>query len=101
MQLAQKMPSKRKVAAAEDKKEAPLAKKTKKEKTEETAEHSKRWPHILEGYRQGLFKLLQIIAVKLVKITDGLAEILIMDSLNEFDGRIRERKMSKQTEQNW
>ena len=41
MQLAQKMPSKRKVAAAEDKKEAPPAKKTKKEKTEETAEHSK------------------------------------------------------------
>ena len=34
-------------------------------------------------------------------MTDGLAEIIIMDSLNEFDGRIRERKMSEQTEQNW
>ena len=67
-------------------------------KTEETAEHSKEVAHILEGYRQGLFELLQIIAVKLDKITDGLAEILIMDSLNELDGRIRERKMSKQTE---
>ena len=100
MQLAQKMPSKREVAAAEDKKEAP-AKKTKKEKTEETAEHSEEVTHILECYHQGLFELLQIIAVKLDKITDGLAEILIMDSLNEFDGRIRERKMSKQTEQNW
>ena len=101
MQLAQKMPSKRKVAAAEDKKEAPPAKKTKKEKTEETAEHSEEVAHILEGYCQGLFELLQIIAVKLDKITDRLAEILIMDSLNEFDGRIGERKMSKQTEQNW
>ena len=30
-------------------------------------------------------------------MTDGLAEILITDSLNEFDGRIKERKMSKQT----
>ena len=101
MQLAQKMPSKRKVAAAEDKKEAPLAKKTKKENTEEMAEHSEEVAHILEGYCQGLFELLQIIADKLDKITDGLAEILIMDSLNEFDGRIIERKMSKQTEQNW
>ena len=83
---------KRKGATAEDKKEAPPAKKTKKEKTEETAEHSEEVVHILEGYRQGLFKLLQIIAVKLDKMTDGLAEILIMDSLNEFDGRIRKKK---------
>ena len=94
MQLAQKMLSKRKVAAAEDKKEAPPAKKTKKEITEETAKHSEEVAHILEGYRQGLFELLQIIAVQLDKLTDGLAEILIMDSLNEFDGRIREKKMS-------
>ena len=101
MQLAQKMLSNRKVEAVEDKKEAPPAKKTKKEKTEETAKHSEEVAHILEGYCQGLFELLQIIAVKLDKMTDGLAEILIMDSLNEFDGRIRERKMSKQTEQNW
>ena len=86
------MPPKRKGATAEDKKEAPPAKKTKKEKTEETAEHSEEVAHILEGYRQGLFEPLQIIAVKLDKMTDGLAEILIMDSLNEFDGRIRERK---------
>ena len=86
------MLSKRKVAAAEDKKEAPPAKKTKKEKTEETAKHSEEVAHILEGYRQGLFELFQIIAVKLDKITAGLAEILIMDSLNEFDGRIREKK---------
>ena len=95
------MLSKRKVAAAEDEKEAPPAKKTKKEKSEETAKHSEEVAHILEGYCQGLFEILQIIAVKLDKITDGLAEILIMDSLNEFDGRIRERKMSKQTQQNW
>ena len=93
MQLAQKMPSNRKVEAVEDKKEAPPAKKTKKEKTEENAKHSEEVAHILEGYCQGLFELLQIIAVKLDKMTDGLAEILIMDSLNEFDGRIRERKM--------
>ena len=90
------MPSKRKVAAAENKKEAPPAKKTKKEKTEETAKHSEEVAHILEGYHQGLFKLLQIITVKLDKMTDGLAEILIMDSLNEFDGRIREKCLNKQ-----
>ena len=60
-------------------------------------EYSEKVAHIQEGYHQGLFKLLQIIAVKLDKMTDGLAEILITDSLNEFDGRIKERKMSKQT----
>ena len=86
------MPPKRKGATAEDKKEAPPAKKTKKEKTEETAKHSEEVAHILEGYHQRLFELLQIIAVKLDKMTDGLAEILIMDSLNEFDIRIREKK---------
>ena len=91
MQLApKKMLSKRKVVTAEDEKEAPPAKKT-KEKSKETAEHSEEVARILEDYCQGLFKLLQIIAVKLDKITDGLAEILIMDSLNEFDGRIREK----------
>ena len=67
------------------------------EKTKETAKHSEEVAHFLEGYHQGLFELLQIIAVKLDKITVGLAEILITDSLNEFDGRIKERKMSKQT----
>ena len=81
------MPPKRKVEAAEEKKEIPPAKKTKKEKTKETAEHSEEVAHILEGYHQGLFELLQIIAVKLDKMTDGLAEILITDSLNEFDKR--------------
>ena len=90
------MPSKRKVGAAEDKKEAPPAKKTKKEKTEETGKHSEKVAHILEGYCQGLFKLLQIIAVKLDKTTDGLAEIIIMDSLNELDGRMREKCLNKQ-----
>ena len=30
-------------------------------------------------------------------MTDGLAKILIADSLNEFDSRIKGRKMSKQT----
>ena len=30
-------------------------------------------------------------------MTDGLVEILITDSLNEFDVRIKERKMSQQT----
>ena len=60
MQLAQKMLSKRKVPAAEDEKEAPPAKKTKKEKSEETAKHSEEVAHILEGYCQGLFELLQI-----------------------------------------
>ena len=91
------MPPKRKRAAAKDKDEVSLAKKTKEEKTKETAEHSEEVAHILEGYRQGLFELLQIIAVKLDKMTDGLAEILITDSLNEFDGRIKERKISKPT----
>ena len=52
--------------------------------------------HILEDYRQGLFQLLQIIAVKFDKMTDGLAETIIRDSLNEFNERIMERKTSKQ-----
>ena len=91
------MPPKRKVEAAEDKKEAPLAKKTKKEKTKETAKHSEEVVHIIEGYCQGLFEQLQIIAVKLDKMIDGLVDILITDSLNEFDRRIKERKMSKPT----
>ena len=51
---------------------------------------------ILEDYCQGLFELLQIIAVNLDKMTDGLAETIIRDSLNEFDDRIMERKISKQ-----
>ena len=88
---------KRKVEAVEDKTKAPPAKKTKEKKTKEIAEHSEEVAHILEGYHQGLFELLQIIAVKLDKMTDGMVEILITDSLNEFDGRIKERKMSKQT----
>ena len=90
------MPPKRKRAVPKDKDEAPPAKKTKEEKTKETDEHSEEVAHILEGYHQGLFELSQIIAVKLDKMTDGLAEILITESLNEFDGRIKERKMSKQ-----
>ena len=91
------MPPKRKVEAVEDKTKAPPAKNTKEEKTKETAEHSEEVVHILEGYCQGLFELLQIIAVKLDKWQMGLAEILIADSLNEFDSRIKGRKMSKQT----
>ena len=90
------MPPKRRVEAAEDKKEVPPAKKTKKEKIKETVNHSEEVAHILEGYRQGLFELLQIIVVKFDKMTDGLAETIIRDSLNEFDDRIMERKISKQ-----
>ena len=90
------MPPKRRVEAAEDKKEVPPAEKTKKEKIKETVNHSEEVAHILEDYRQGLFELLQIIAVKFDKMTDGLAETIIRDSLNEFDDRIRERKTSKQ-----
>ena len=90
------MPPKRRVEAAEDKKEVPPAKKTKKEKIKETVNHSEEVAHILEDYRQGLFELLQIIAVKFDKMTDGLAETIIRDSLYEFDGRIMERKISKQ-----
>ena len=90
------MPPKRRVEAAEDKKEVPPAKKTKKEKIEEIVNHSEEVAHILEDYRQGLFELLQIIAVKFDKMTNGLAETIIRDSLNEFDGRIMERKISKQ-----
>ena len=90
------MPPKRRVEAAGDKKEVPPAKKTKKEKIKETVNHSEEVAHILEDYRQGLFELLQIIAVKFDKMTDGLAETVIRDSLNEFDGRIMERKISKQ-----
>ena len=91
------MPPKRKVEAVGDKTKAPPSKIPKEEKTKETAEHSEEVADIVEGYHQGLFELLQIISVKLDKMTDGLAEILITDSLNEFDGRIKERKMSKQT----
>ena len=90
------MPPKRRVEAAEDKKEVPPAKKTKKEKIKETVNHSEEVAHILEDYRQGLFELLQIIVVKFDKMTDGLAETIIRDSLNEFDDRIMERKISKQ-----
>ena len=90
------MPPKRRVEAAEDKKEVPPAKKTKKEKIKETVNHSEEVAQILEDYRQGLFELLQIIAVKFDKMTDGLAETIIRDSLNEFDDRIMERKTSKQ-----
>ena len=90
------MPPKRRVEAAEDKKEVPPAKKTKKEKIKETVNHSEEVAHILEDYRQGLFELLQIIAVKFDKMTDGLAETIIRDSLNVFDERIMERKISKQ-----
>ena len=42
------MPPKRRVEAAEDKKEVPPAKKTKKEKIEETVNHSEEVAHILE-----------------------------------------------------
>ena len=90
------MPPKRRVEAAEDKKEVPPAAKTKKEKIKETVTHSEEVAHILKDYRQGLFDLLQIIAVKSDKMTDGLAETIIRDSLNEFDDRIMERKTSKQ-----
>ena len=90
------MPPKRRVEAAEDKKEVPPAEKTKKEKIKETVNHSEEVAHILKDYRQGLFELLQIIAVKFDKMTDGLAETIIRDSLNEFDDRIMERKISKQ-----
>ena len=90
------MPPKRRVEAAEDKKEVPPAKKTKKEKIKETVSHLEEVAHILEDYRQGLFELLQIIAVKFDKMTDGLAETIIRDSLNEFDERIMEKKISKQ-----
>ena len=41
------MPQKRKVEAAEDKKEALPVKNTKKEKTKETAKHSEEVAHIL------------------------------------------------------
>ena len=89
------MPPKRRVEAAEDKKEVPPAKKT-KEKIKETVNHSEEVAHILEDYHQGLFEILQIIAVKFDKMTDGLAETIIRDSLNEFDDSIMERKISKQ-----
>ena len=71
------MPPKRRVEAAEDKKEVPPAKKT-KEKFKETVNHSEEVAHILEDYHQGLFEILQIIAVKFDKMTDGLAETIIM-----------------------
>ena len=90
------MPPKMRVEAAEDKEEVPPAKKTKEEKIKETVNHSEEVAHILEDYRQGLFELLQIIAVKFNKMTDGLAETIIRDSLNEFDDRIMERKISNQ-----
>ena len=90
------MPPKRRVEAAEEKEEVPPAEKIRKEKIGETVSRSEEVAHILEDYRQGLFELLQIIAVKFDKMTDGLAETIIRDSLNEFDDRIMERKISKQ-----
>ena len=53
-----KMPPKRRVEAAEDKKEVPPAEETKKEKIKETVNHSEEVAHILKDYRQGLFELL-------------------------------------------
>ena len=53
------MPPKRRVEAAEDKKEVPPAKKTQKEKIKETVNHSEEVAHILEEYRQGLFEMLK------------------------------------------
>ena len=80
----------------EDEKAEEVTKETKKEKIKETVNHSEEVAHILEDYHQGLFELLQIIAVKFNKMTDGLAETIIRDSLNEFDERTMERKTSKQ-----
>ena len=80
----------------EDEKAEEVTKKTKKEKIKETVNHSEEVAHILEDYRQGLFELLQIIVVKFDQMTDGLAETIIRDSLNEFDERLMERKTSKQ-----
>ena len=51
------MTPKRRVEAAEDKKEVPPANKTKKEKIKETVNHLEEVAHILEDYRQGLFEL--------------------------------------------
>ena len=90
------MPPKRRVESSEDKKEDPPAEKTKKEKIKETVNHSEEVAHILEDYCQGLFELLQIIAVMFDKPTDGLAETIISDSFHEFHARIMERKTSKQ-----
>ena len=90
------MPPKGRVEGAEDKKEVPPAKKTKKEKIKETVNHLEEVAHILEDYRRGLFELLQIIAVKFDKMMDGLAETIIRESLNEFDERIMERKTPEQ-----
>ena len=79
----------------EDEKAEEVTKKTKKEKIKETVNHSEEVAYILEDYCQGLFELLQIIAVKFDKMMNGLAETRIRDSLNEFDDRIMERKISK------
>ena len=94
------MPPTRRVEAAEDKIEVPPAKKTKKEKIKETVNNSEEVAHILEDYRQGLFELLQIIVVKFDKMTDGLEETIIRDSLNEFDERIMEEEHYFQIQQN-
>ena len=79
----------------EDQKAKEVTKKTKKEKIKETVNHSEEVAHILEDYHQGLFELLQIIAVKFDKMMNGLAETIIRDSLSEFDDRTMERKISK------
>ena len=44
------MPPKRRVEAAEDKKEVPPAKKTKKGKIKETVNHSEEVAHILKAF---------------------------------------------------
>ena len=85
--------TKRKTIAAEDKKTAAPLKKTRGMVVKETAEYSEEVSNILEEYHhQELFELLQIIAVKLDKMIDGLAEMIIRDSLKELDGSIEERK---------
>ena len=76
------MPPKRRVEAeaVEDKKKFHQQRKPRRRKLKKQSTHSEEMAHILKDYHQGLFELLQIIAVKFDKMTDGLAETIIRDS---------------------
>ena len=54
--------------------------------------------YVLEKYRQGVFKLFNIIASKLNQIhgQEGYGEKVIKDCLEEFDRVIEERQKQKQ-----
>ena len=66
--------------------------------TECTQNEKKLLDYVLEKYRQGVFKLFNIIASKLDQIhgQEGYGEKIIKECLEEFDIVIEERQKKKQ-----